>query len=211
MTERIKWHRPKNDREFKIEPKIKDLLSYQVLFGCSKYVAVEKLCPEYNDTLGRITDKGRQVADQIFDHSENKRYVKAMRQTLSDLSNGVYESEEDGKLDDSEISEDKKRLTITRMLNQLVKLIGEGNLSGDELKTYSEIMKKVGWLKDDESALEAPRRYLPTQCKECLYCSCVESYVETGQMENACLRCKALDIAKEQGFCYDPTKLLKQD
>lgn len=181
--EKIKWHRPKNDGEFRIEARIKDLLSYHVLFGCSKYMAMEKLFPEYNDTRGSITDKGRKTADQIFDHPENKRYIKAMRQTLSDISGGLYKPEEQDKAASTEISEGTKRATITRLLNQLVKLIDEGNLSGEDIKTYSEIMKKVGWLKDDEETQEAPRRYCPVTCKLCDYKLFVEEQMRLGNIK----------------------------
>lgn len=182
-VEKIKWHRPNDDAKFRIESRIKDLLSYHVLFSCSKYSAMEKLFPEYNDTRGSITAKGKQTADQIFDHPENKKYIKAMRQTLSDISGGLYKPDSEEKSNLSEISEGTKRATITRLLNQLVKLIGEGNLTGEDIKTYSEIMKKVGWLKEEEDAQEAPRRYCPVTCKQCDYKIFVEEQMELGNIK----------------------------
>lgn len=168
-SERIKWHRPKNDGEFRIDGRIKDLLSYHVLFSCSKYAAMERIMSEYNDAHGNLTDKGKQTAEQIFAHSENKRYVMAMRDMLSEISGGVYKPDEEQGARSRDISEGTKRETITRLLNQLVRLISEGDLTGEDIKTYSEIMKKVGWLKDEENAQEAPRRYLPVSCRECDY------------------------------------------
>ena len=94
--------------------------------------------------------------------------------------------------------------------NQAMSMVESGDtLDPDTLKVLTEIFKKLGILKDEVEVQESPRRYIPCRCGECDYRSFVESYVETGQIENSCLRCKALDLAKEHGFRYDPKNLLR--
>lgn len=188
----------------------KDLIAYAVAMGVPNDVAFQRFYPEYTDEKGSLTIQGKRRSKDFWQLAKHRNfrddYAKYLKEWIQGKA-GTTASEESEEI--AEISEGKKRATITRMLNQLVKLIGDGNVTGDDLKTYSEIMRKVGWLKDEVEEQEAPRRYLPLRCSECDYRSFVESCVETGQIENSCLRCKALDLAKEHGFRYDPKNLLR--
>lgn len=207
MAERLIPNRPNPDKHT-IPAADKDLIAYAVAMGVPNDVAFLRFHPEYAGADGGMTIQGRKRSKDFWQYAKNRNfkddYTKFLKDWLS--GKGGTDNDEDGI---AEISEDKKRTTITKMLNQLVKLIGSGDLTGEDLKTYSEIMKKVGWLKDEVEQEEPPRRYLPERCSSCLYRSFVESYVETGQIENSCLRCKALDLAKEHGFRYDPKNLLR--
>lgn len=109
------------------------------------------------------------------------------------------------------IDDTRKDNALKSLLNQAMSLVEKGeDLDAESLKTISEIFKKVGLLKDDVEVQEAPRRYLPECCGSCLYRSFVESHVESGEIENACLRCKALKLAQENGFKYEEKTLLEQ-
>lgn len=205
--EKIIFHRPANDAEFTgLDNQAKDILSFSVLFGCSKYTALERLSPEDTDKYGKLTKAGREAADQLWSLAESKLYIKSLKETLANLTQGIYSDEPDAV---AEISEDTKKRTITKMLNNLVKLVGKGDLTGDDLKIFSEIMKKVGWLKDDEEQTEVPRRYLPVRCRtECAYRLFVESNVESGKLINDCDYCRTRKFAEENGWHYDSTKNL---
>lgn len=206
-NERIMPNRPSPD-EYKIPAADKDLIGYVVAFGVPNQKAYALWHPESLDEAGRLNKTGKGACTQFFSYARNKEYADAYKATL--LKFLGMEQSEDVDLDNPEISESTKKRTITKMLNRLVKLIGDGNLTSDDLKNYSEIMKKVGWLKDEVEEQEKPRRYLPERCSACSYRSFVESHVESGEIENACLRCKALKVAQENGFVYDEKTLLEQ-
>lgn len=183
----------------------KDTVVYAVLMGAANETAFARFHPEFLDADGTLTIQGKRKSKDFWQYAKVRNFKDAY---VAYITEWLGNKDSVAENESAEISEDKKRQTISKMLNQLVKLIGSGDLTGDDLKTYSEIMKKVGWLKDDVEEQEKPRRYLPERCSSCNYRSFVESHVETGQIENSCLRCKALGIAQNSGFRYDPRTLL---
>lgn len=204
-NEPIKFHRPPNNDEFKQSKKEKDMMAYTVLFQCPNSTAYAFFNPEVCDKNGKLNKAGQSLCRQFFSHPNNIAYMDALKAHLSAVTKG-------GKVIKSDsIDDTRKDNALKSLLNQAMSLVEKGeDLDAESLKTISEIFKKVGLLKDDVEVQEAPRRYLPERCGSCLYRSFVESHVESGEIENACLRCKALKLAQENGFKYDEKTLLEQ-
>lgn len=208
MAERLIPNRPDPDKHT-IPAVDKDLIVYAVSLGIPNDVAFLRFHPEYAGADGGLTIQGKKRSKDFWQYAKNRNfkddYTKFLKDWLS--GKGGTDNDDDGI---AEISEDKKRTTITKMLNQLVKLIGSGDLTGEDLKTYSEIMKKVGWLKDEVEQEEPPRRYLPAWCySECQYRLFVETNIENGSIVNECDYCRTRRFAEENGWRFDPTKNLE--
>lgn len=201
--------RPENDNFPMIDQRDKDCLSYTVAFVVPNQRAYGYFHPEFCDSNGKLTDLGRKQSAQFFSYAKHKEYCDAYRETLKKFLGGNKEKSETHLI---EVDESRKDKALKSLLNQAMSMVESGDtLDPDTLKVLTEIFKKLGILKDDVVEQEAPRRYLPQRCSACDYRSFVESYIETGQIENSCLRCKALDLAKEHGFRYDPTTILKEE
>lgn len=202
--------RPKYKR-YSLSKEQQDCLTYYVLMGCTKQDAFLLFFPEflkYDDSgrvlKGKLTKAGEQYCKQFFATAEVNDYIRDYKKT--------FEEKDDSQTAQIEIDDSRKDKALKSLLNQAMSMVESGDtLDPDTLKVLTEIFKKLGILKDEVEMQEAPRRYLPERCSSCLYRSFVESHIETGQIENSCLRCKALDLAKEHGFRYDPKTLLRGD
>lgn len=205
-TEKIKFHRPANDAEFDLTAEQKNTLSYALLFQCSNSTAYARFNPHLCDRNGHLNKAGQTECKMFFKHPNCIAYTEALKAHLEELTKGTVRIKASGTIDDT-----RKDNALKSLLNQAMSLVEKGeDLDAESLKTISEIFKKVGLLKDEVEVQEAPRRYLPERCGSCLYRSFVESHVESGEIENACLRCKALKVAQENGFVYDEKTLLEQ-
>lgn len=203
--EPIKFHRPPNNDEFKQSKMEKDILSVTVLMSYSNSTAYALFHPELCDRDGKLNKAGQRESRMFFSHPNNIAYMDALKAHLSAVTKGGKVVKNDN------IDDTRKDNALKSLLNQAMSLVEKGeDLDAESLKTISEIFKKVGLLKDDVEVQEAPRRYLPERCGSCLYRSFVESHVESGEIENACLRCKALKLAQENRFKYDEKTLLEQ-
>lgn len=203
--EPIKFHRPPNNDDFKQSKKEKDILSITVLMSYSNSTAYALYHPELCDRDGRLNKAGQRECRMFFSHPNNIAYMDALKAHLSAVTKGMTVSSGSVYLSDERIDK-----AFRAFLEQAITDIENGKeIDNDMFKILMELFKKLGRFKDDVEQVEAPRRYIPLRCSECDYRSFVESYIETGQIENSCLRCKALDIAKEHGFSYDPKNLLR--
>lgn len=202
--------RPKSFDNTAIRKADADCLTYVVLFGCKNEDAFARFHPEFVDQSGKLNVAGKKASRQFFIYAKNKQYIDNYRETLAEFLGKSNKTDRSDLSDDSDLSDSRKDKALKSLLNQAMSLVeGSGDLDAETLKIAAEIFKKVGLLKDEVEQQEAPRRYLPERCSACLYKSFTESHVESGEIENACLRCKALAMAVEYGFCYDPTNLLK--
>lgn len=204
--ERLIPNRPIPD-ESKIPAADKDLIVYTIAFGVPNQKAFALWHPEFLDNTGKLSKTGRLACTQFFNYSKNREYADSYADYLKAFL-GKRErntkSESTGIIDDAR--RDKARIALYNKVLNLIE--GNDDLDPDTLKIAVDMAKKLSIVADEVEVQEEPRRYIPVLCSECAYCSCIESYIKSGQMENVCLRCKALKIAKEYGFHYDPTKLL---
>lgn len=206
-TERLLPNRPVPD-DSRIPSSDKDLLSYSIAFAIPNQKAFALWHPEFLDSSGKLNKTGRAACTQFFNYSKNREYADSYAAYLKEFLSGDKEKSEVHLI---EVDESRKDKALKSLLNQAMSMVESGDtLDPDTLKVLTEIFKKLGILKDEVEVQEAPRRYLPQRCSSCDYRSFVESYIETGQIENSCLRCKALDVAKEHGFRYDPKDLLRE-
>lgn len=203
--ELIKFHRPPNNDEFKQSKVEKDTLAFQVLYGYPNATAYALFNPHLCDRDGKLNKAGQRECRMFFSHPNNIAYMDALKAHLSAVTKGMSVSS--GSVD---LSDERIDKAFRAFLEQAITDIENGKeIDNDMFKILMELFKKLGRFKDDVEQVEAPRRYLPERCGSCLYCSFVESHVESGEIENACLRCKALKVAQEQGFVYDEKTLLE--
>ena len=184
----------------------KNCIEYAVAFSAKNEEAFLLFHPEYITSDGKLSNEGKRRCKDFFSYSKNKEYRDAYTAYLKEFLSG---DKGKGETHLIEVDESRKDKALKSLLNQAMSMVESGDtLDPDTLKVLTEIFKKLGILKDEVEVQESPRRYIPLRCSECDYRSFVESYIETGQIENSCLRCKALDLAKEHGFRYDPKTLL---
>lgn len=205
-TEKIQFHRPANNDDFKQTKAEKDMMSYIVLYGCSNSAAYALFNRHLLDKNGKLNKAGQSECRMFFSHPNNIAYMDAMRAHLEALTKGTVKFATSDVINDS-----RKDNALKVLVNRALSLMEKGeDLDPETIKLIADIAVKLKLVKEEQEEQEKPRRYIPVRCGECDYRSFVESYIETGQIENSCLRCKALDIAKEQGFRYDPKNLLRE-
>lgn len=205
-TEKIQFHRPANNNDFKQTKAEKDMMSYIALYGCSNSAAYALFNRHLLDKNGKLNKAGQSECRMFFSHPNNIAYMDAMRAHLEALTKGAVKVATSDVINDS-----RKDNALKVLVNRALSLMEKGeDLDPETIKLIADIAVKLKLVKEEQEEQERPRRYLPCRCGECDYRSFVESYIETGQIENSCLRCKALDLAKEQGFRYDPKNLLRE-
>ncbi len=198
--------RPAKDSQFTgIRAGDKDCLSVSVAFGWPNEKVYAMFHPEFIGENGRLTKTGKTQCAQFFAYAKHREYMDAYRETLAKSGGGRADSGEDLTIDDS-----RKDKALKSYFNNVLKLLNKDEeLDPDTLKVVTEILKKIGWLKEDGERIVAPVRILPALCKkECRY----RKFCETAKMEGAiiddCDYCKARRFAEEHGFVYDPCTVL---
>lgn len=199
--EKIQFHRPANNDEFKQTKAEKDMMSYIVLYGCSNSAAYALFNRHLLDKNGKLNKAGQSECRMFFSHPNNIAYMEAMRSHLEALVKGAKFTPS-GTIDDT-----RKDNALKSLLNQAMSLVEKGeDLDAESLKTISEIFKKVGLLKDEVEQEIRPVRVLPSRCGECRYRIGVESAVLNGQMLDMCAYCKCRKIAEENGYRFNGGK-----
>ena len=203
-TEKIQFHRPANNDDFKQTKAEKDMMSYAVLYGCSNSAAYALFNRHLLDKNGKLNKAGQSECRMFFSHPNNIAYMDAMRAHLEALTKGTVKT-----LSADAINDSRKDNALKSLLNQAMSLVEKGeDLDAESLKTISEIFKKLGILKDEVEEQEAPRRYLPERCGACAYRCFVESHVDSGEIINECDFCRTRRFAEENGWRFDATKNL---
>lgn len=183
----------------------RQIICAAVLMGLPNQDAFRLFHPEFLDGKGKLNDAGKKASSQFWNYGKVKDYRE---QYEKEVAESLGQNPTFCSSDDSELTEEEKKNLKGRFANKVYRALGQAE-GLEELKDAADLGKTAKILKEEENTQELPRRYLPCRCGECDYRSFVESYVETGEIENSCLRCKALDIAKENGFRYDPKTLLR--
>lgn len=204
-TEKIQFHRPANNDDFKQTKAEKDMMSYAVLYGRSNSAAYALFNRHLLDKNGKLNKAGQSECRMFFSHPNNIAYMDAMRAHLEALTKGTVKT-----LSADAINDSRKDNALKSLLNQAMSLVEKGeDLDAESLKTISEIFKKVGLLKDEVEEEIRPLRFLPERCfSSCRYRLFVENAVKGGSMIDECRYCKALAYATDNGYKDDSTKRL---
>lgn len=202
-AEKIQFHRPANNEDFRQSKLEKDVLVFPLLYACSNATAYALFHPELCDrTTGKLNKAGQRECRMFFSHPNNIAYMDAMRAHLEGLTKGTAKT-----LSADAINDSRKDNALKSLLNQAMSLVEKGeDLDAESLKTISEIFKKVGLLKDEVETEMRPIRVLPTRCGECRMRIAVESMVLNGQMLDMCKFCKCRKIAEEHGYRFNDGK-----
>lgn len=176
----------------------KDCLTYSVLWGVPNEVAFVLFNPALAAASGGLSAAGVRRCEKFFAKAENVAYLEAYKQALS----GYSHPKEHNTNNDAE----RGKSATTKLMRDCMSAIeANRNLDPEILRDFVMMFKALGLLKEDASQQEAPRRYLPVRClSECQYRLFCEQALEKGDIENECLYCKALAIAQEHGYKYDP-------
>lgn len=203
-TEKIQFHRPANNNDFKQTKLEKDILSFPLLYGCSNPIAYALFHPELCDRNGKLNKAGQRECRMFFSHPNNIAYMDAMRAHLEALTKGTVKVASSDVINDS-----RKDNALKVLVNRALSLMEKGeDLDPETIKLIADIAVKLKLVKEEQEEQERPRRYLPERCSACSYRSFVESNVEGGKIINECDFCRTRRFAEENGWHYDATKNL---
>lgn len=175
----------------------RDCLTWMVLTGRSK---IECFTTFVRPDL-KNTKSATQWADQFFAVADVRNYIKAYEQTLKEYFNPKKKTRDR----DAEAEE-----ALTTFRDNVINAVNKSDITDVEtLADQATLLNRIGMLKDEEEAQVGPIRYLPQACNDsCVYRLFCEKGIQNGDIINECDYCKALKFAKENGYIYDPTKLL---
>lgn len=204
-TEKIQFHRPANNDEFKQSKLEKDILSFPLLYACSNATAYALFHPELCDRNGKLNKAGQRECRMFFSHPNNIAYMDAMRAHLEALTKGTVKVVTSDVINDS-----RKDNALKVLVNRALSLMEKGeDLDPETIKLIADIAVKLKLIKEDEEQQIKPVRVLMARCKsECRYRAFVETQVLDGRVFDDCEYCRARAYAEEHGFKYDPCKLL---
>lgn len=188
--------RPKG-RRFNLTAAEMDCIVWKVISGCKSEDAYRIFVrPDLTNSPKAL----KEYAKQFFGSIEVRDFMTMYREQLDNFGKEAEVSDEE--------RESRAGKAVKRFTDKVIDKMS-GDIEGvDEMDAIAKLADRVGVLAEKEDVIEKPRRFLPTTCSQCVYRSFVESHVETGEIENCCLRCKALKIAEKEGFRYDPKTLL---
>lgn len=203
-TEKIQFHRPANNDDFRQSKLEKDILVFPLLYACSNSTAYALFHPELCDRSGKLNKAGQRECRMFFSHPNNIAYMDAMRAHLEALTKGMVKVTSD---EADELTEERKERASKLLMLEVVKMIEDGKVSDPEFaKLVTELALKLKLNKDEAERIIAPIRVLMTRCSECRYRIGVESMVLNGQMLDMCAYCKCRKIAEEHGYHFNDGK-----
>ena len=203
--EKIQFHRPPNNDDFKQTKAEKDMMSYIVLYGCSNSAAYALFNRHLLDKNGKLNKAGQSECRMFFSHPNNIAYMDAMRAHLEALTKGTVKVATSDVINDS-----RKDNALKVLVNRALSLMEKGeDLDPETIKLIADIAVKLKLVKEEQEEQEKPRRYIPVRCRtECAYRLFVESHIESGEIISECDFCRTRRFAEENGWHYDPTKNL---
>lgn len=201
-TEKIQFHRPANNDDFKQTKAEKDMMSYIVLYGCSNSAAYALFNRHLLDKNGKLNKAGQSECRMFFSHPNNIAYMDAMRAHLEALTKGTV------KIATSDVINDSRKDNALKVLvNRALSLMEKGeDLDPETIKLIADIAVKLKLIKEDEEQQIKPVRVLPQRCSTCRMKIAVESMVLNGQMLDMCAYCKCRRIAEEHGYRFNDGK-----
>lgn len=190
--------RPKNKR-YGMTPEEMDCLVWHVISGCKREDAYMMFV---RPDLRNSPKLKKEYANQFFSSADARNFVSDYKKTLecAEDSSGPEITDEDREKRKRMAQKNVEDKTIDIMLGELETV--------EKLDAVVRVADRIGTLAEKTAVSEAPRRYLPVRCSECAYKSFVDKYVESGDIVNDCMYCRALKIAEDHGFMYDPKNML---
>lgn len=201
-TEKIQFHRPANNDDFKQSKLEKDILVFPLLYACSNATAYALFHPELCDRNGKLNKAGQRECRMFFSHPNNIAYMDAMRAHLEALTKGAV------KIATSDVINDSRKDNALKVLvNRALSLMEKGeDLDPETIKLIADIAVKLKLIKEDEEQQIKPIRVLPQRCSTCRMKIAVESMVLNGQMLDMCAFCKCRKTAEEHGYRFNDGK-----
>lgn len=170
--------RPSNDSEYpSISAADKDCIVAHVLLGFPKERTFGLFHPEYLGTSGKLNEMGKTMCKQFFSYAKHREFADAYSDTLDKVMSGGKSRAVE------EIGENRKERLLRKLMSDIADSVeGNNNLDPEVLKDLTDLLKKVGLLKEEEEKVEAPRRYLPETCDACRYRKFVEDGIANGDI-----------------------------
>lgn len=194
--------RASNDSDFKTLSKIdKQIIVYKVLTGASNQDAFRLFHPEYLDNTGKLNAAGLQDCKFFFNYGKNREYIEAYEKTVEEFFNARNKKTPKHS---REVTDEEK----VAALNSIVRYVVDNSIDIEKLEDPTILLKTADKVKLFDQIGEQeikPIRVLMARCKsECRYRLFCESMVLEGQAIDECQYCKALKVAKDNGYKYDP-------
>lgn len=157
----------------------RDCMNYHVAFDTTYEVAFKRFFPMYLGIDGNLSKAGKEACRQFFAYRKHKDYIEAYKRTLrdvikrgKDVPSGI------------EVSGTRKERVMKKFANDVATSVETNtNTDAEILKDQADLLKKVGYLKEDEVKIEAPRRYLPVRCSDCAYKIFIDEQVRLGNIK----------------------------
>lgn len=163
--------RPKQGK-FNLRPEEMDGLSYYLLSGCARETAFLKFIrPDFIGSKAQTAVKA--AVTQFFAMKDVKDYLAAYKQTIDDLLSPPRDSVKQT----SRNIEERKAMAKSKLVEFAMDLANNIDSASDP-EFVLKIADKAGLLEQDDKIEEAPRRYIPVTCGECVYRKFVEENCE---------------------------------
>ena len=200
----------KNDEEFTTLKKgEKEIIVYAVLCNVDNQTAFLRYNPHYAVSVGKtspkyaLSDLGKREFKNFWSYPKVRAYRESYENTLAEF---LGKKPKNTSVD---LGEDVSDADKAKALRAMYRYVIDNSIKIDDLEDPTILLKiadKMRFFDQLEDKQESPRRYLPVKCRlECQYRLFCEKAIENGEIENECLYCKALAIAQEHGYKYDPT------
>lgn len=199
--EKIQFHRPANNDDFKQTKAEKDMMSYVVLYGCSNSTAYALFNRHLLDKNGKLNKAGQSECRMFFSHPNNIAYMDALKAHLSAVTKGGAMAK---TADDSDSRKDN---ALKVLVNRALSLMEHGeDLDPETIKLIADIAVKLKLVKEDVEQQIPPVRVLMERCSRCRFRIGVESLVLDGKVLDMCAYCKCRRIAEEHGYRFNDGK-----
>lgn len=193
--------RPNTKTKYELSNDEMDCVVWNIVFNQPRIDCwMRFVCPEAEK---QIKAKKEERNEQWWSQEQVRKFIKDYNKTLDEVFNP---SKKPNVVKDI-AKETEKALNTFR--DDVIDSLNTSTSDVDVLKEKAQLAKTVGILKEEEEVQVAPIRYLPQACNDsCAYRLFCEKGIKDGDIINECDYCKALKFAKDNGFSYDPTRLL---
>ena len=171
--------KPNTATRFSLTDKERMALCCYCVFECSKLKAFELAHPELSGTPAVQKKK----CEEFFSSSSVVNFLYEYRAYLDSVLAESEPIEAETTSKEAIISGDREamiREAMEMLADDLMEQIYAMRSGAKDIdrETILKMVDRIGWLKDEEKAQEAPRRYLPESCSSCRYKQWIEENCE---------------------------------